>query len=146
MVSDSESIKYVIWEKGVGASAAPPQSGPLITNRIEILRLLLTLISSTMYTPSNEVLKKTNKWAVVLASELEKKAVLTLLCSLMNTAMNYDPVGWGLIPYNHVIFTDSQEQLVTLCLDTMIAILDMGAGRPLQRRTSIAASPTNAAG
>ncbi|KAJ3412358.1 hypothetical protein HDV05_000832 [Chytridiales sp. JEL 0842] len=146
MVSETESVKYIIWEKGVGASAAPPQVGALIQNRVEILRLLVTLISRTMYTPSSDVLKTVNKWGVVLASALEKKAVLTLLCSMLNTTMNYDPVGWGLIPYNHVIFTDNLEHLVTLCLDALVAILDMGAARPLQRRSSIVAAPENPTG
>ncbi|KAJ3189593.1 hypothetical protein HK101_008859 [Irineochytrium annulatum] len=146
VVSDTYGTRYVIWEKGVGSSNAPPSSGVLNANRIELLRLLLVILSPTMYAPTSEVLQRENKWAVVIATGLEKKATLTLLCSLLNTGLSYDPVGWGLIPYNHVIFGDSHEQYVSLCLQALIAILDLGSGSALQKRPSIigvgnAASP-----
>ncbi|KAI9325207.1 high-temperature-induced dauer-formation protein-domain-containing protein [Zopfochytrium polystomum] len=136
-VSKDPGVRYVIWDKGVGASAAPSAPAAIIANRIEVLRLFLALLSSGMYHPAATSMKVVNKWAVTVGTGLEKKAVLTLLCSLLNVPCNYDPVGWGLIPYNHVFFTDSHEQLVTLCLETLIVLLDFGGGAPLTRRQSI---------
>jgi hypothetical protein len=104
MVSDTSGVRYIIWEKGIGASGAPTSTAAISANRIEILRLLLTLLSSTIYHPAGESLKRVNKWATAVSTGLEKKAVLTLMCSLLNKSMNYDPIGWGLIPYNHVCF------------------------------------------
>ncbi|KAJ3321581.1 hypothetical protein HDU76_014068, partial [Blyttiomyces sp. JEL0837] len=141
MVSEYPGVLYIILEKGIGASAAPTTSSVITSSRIEVLRLLLTVISGTMYKPGSEVLRWVNRWTVVMATGLEKKAVLTLLCSLLNSALNYDPVGWGLIPYNHVLFTDTQEQLVTLSLECLAALLDLGSGIALQKRASIVAPP-----
>ncbi|KAJ3216571.1 hypothetical protein HDU67_009265 [Dinochytrium kinnereticum] len=136
VVSENPGIRFVIWEKGVGTSNAPPTSAALASNRIEILRFLLTMLSSTMYSTTAEVLKKTNKWAIVIATGLDKKTVLTLLCSLLNTSLSYDPIGWGLIPYNHVSWPA-----------LLVSILDLGSGVQIQKRPSIipnvALSPTS---
>ncbi|KAJ3278639.1 cell wall biogenesis protein [Borealophlyctis nickersoniae] len=121
----STGVQYIIWHHGVGASTSPPATREHINNRTETLRLLLTLLSRSMYCTPNDVLKFENGWALALVTQLEKKAVLSLLCSLLNTAAHYDPVGWGLLPYNHLIFADAQEQLVTLCLQTLTALLDV---------------------
>jgi hypothetical protein len=102
VVSDNPGVRYIVWDRGVGASVAPPYSAVIVSHRIEILRLLLVFLSGVIYVPTAEALRRVNKWAVVVVSGLERKAVVTLLCSLLNVSLNYDPVGWGLIPYNHV--------------------------------------------
>ncbi|KAJ3063831.1 hypothetical protein HK102_008374, partial [Quaeritorhiza haematococci] len=126
VVSETPGIHYVIWYQGIGASVAPPSSKELAQARTETLRLLLTLLSRTMYCPPASVLRSQNKYAHVIATGLEKKAVLSLLCSLLNTVVNYDPVGWALIPYNHVIFADTMEHLASMSLQTLVALLDIG--------------------
>ncbi|KAJ3109621.1 hypothetical protein HDU97_003095 [Phlyctochytrium planicorne] len=137
VVSENHGTRFVIWEKGVGTSNAPPNSAILTSNRVELLRLLMTMLSGTMYMGTSEILKKPNKWAIVLATGLDKKSVLTLLCSLINTSLSYDPIGWGLIPYNHVIFGDSSEHYVSLCIQLLTLILDLGGASQLQKRPSI---------
>ncbi|KAJ3119325.1 hypothetical protein HK098_005592 [Nowakowskiella sp. JEL0407] len=122
--SDTEGVHYIIWYKGVGASNAPSSSKDIDAIRSEVLRLLLTMMSRCIYVPPPSVLRYNNKWMNVLTTSLEKKAVLTLLCSLMNLTLSYDPVGWGLLPYNHVLFADTQEQLVTLSLHVLVALVD----------------------
>ncbi|KAJ1548807.1 hypothetical protein HK405_014744, partial [Cladochytrium tenue] len=124
--AEQPGVRYVIWEKGVGAANAPPAGAAVVANRIEILRLFLVLLSSVVYVPTGEVLKRVDKWAALATKGLEKKAVLAVLCSLMNVSLNYDPVGWGLIPYNHMLFSDKQEQLVTLSLEVLVVLLNAG--------------------
>jgi hypothetical protein len=69
---------------------------------------------------------KENKWIKYFVLKTERKVVLALLCSLLNTAVKYNPAGWG-VPYNHVVFADSREVLVTLCLQVLLVLLDYRA-------------------
>ena len=48
-----------------------------------------------------------------------------MFTSLLNTVCAYDPVGYG-VPYNHLIFSDSLEPLVDVCLQILIVTLDHG--------------------
>ncbi|KAJ3013667.1 UNVERIFIED_CONTAM: hypothetical protein HDU68_000589, partial [Siphonaria sp. JEL0065] len=70
-------------------------------------------------------------FALVLARGLPAHLVQGIMVSLLNTALVYDPVGWGLVPYTHYLSFGSgdalMEQLVTLCLETLVALADLGA-------------------
>ncbi|KAI8817091.1 high-temperature-induced dauer-formation protein-domain-containing protein [Fimicolochytrium jonesii] len=123
-------VQYIIWEQGVGASVSPATTRTEITHRTETLRLLLTLLSRTIYIPTAKLTTTQSRWSNAIVTGLEKKATLSLLCSLLNTSVNYDPVGWGMLPYNHLIFANVQEQFVMLCLQTLVALLD--ARSPIQ--------------
>lgn len=46
-----------------------------------------------------------------------------MFTSLLNTVCAYDPVGMG-VPYNHLLFTDTMEPLVEVCLQILIVTLD----------------------
>lgn len=46
-----------------------------------------------------------------------------MLTSLLNTVCGYDPIGMG-VPYNHLIFADTTEPLVDMCLQILIVALD----------------------
>lgn len=65
-----------------------------------------------------------NAWAIELTARLEKKAFLGILCSLLNTVSEYDPIGWAALPYNHLLFGDSMEPLVSLSLQCLIGLFD----------------------
>jgi hypothetical protein len=105
-------------------------------HRIEVLRLLQTVLSKTLYIPSTAGYK--NPWALEITTRIEKKAVLGMLCSFLNTIATYDPVGWASLPYNHLLFGDLSEPLVSLCSQCLVALLDF---RPepqtIQKRLSI---------
>ena len=46
-----------------------------------------------------------------------------MLTSLLNTVCGYDPIGMG-VPYNHLLFADTTEPLVDVCLQILIVALD----------------------
>lgn len=83
-----------------------------------------------MYTRPNEVLNHENMWFdLIVGDGLEKKAALALLCSLMNCALSqYDPTGW--VPYNHLVIGDHKEQLASLSMQCLVAMMD---GRSSER-------------
>lgn len=91
-------------------------------NRTEILKLLLTCFSETMYHPPVDIIQNPNKWILHLTSA-ENRHALPMFTSLLNTVCAYDPVGLG-VPYNHLLFNDSLEPLVEAALQILIVTLD----------------------
>jgi hypothetical protein len=77
-----------------------------------------------MFCPPSEVMNLDNRWATELTGHLDKKPVLALMCSLLNTILTYDPIGWANLPYKHLLFGDSGEMLVINCIRLLVPILD----------------------
>ncbi|KAI9321708.1 high-temperature-induced dauer-formation protein-domain-containing protein [Dichotomocladium elegans] len=125
---DGSKVNYVIWESGVGSSTPIGSSRENDMHRIEVLRLLIVLLSRSMYVSPSQVLSKEDQWLYQVVAKTERKVVLALLCSLLNTACKYNPLGWG-VPYNHMMFTDIREQLVIMCLRVLLVILDYHSPR-----------------
>uniref|UniRef100_A0A182UJ34 Protein HID1 n=1 Tax=Anopheles melas TaxID=34690 RepID=A0A182UJ34_9DIPT len=115
-----DSCEY-IWEAGVGFAQSPPRNGSMDARRTELLKLLLTCFSETMYRPPTAS-DEPNRWIVHFTSA-DNRHALPLFTSLLNTVCAYDPVGIG-VPYNHLLFTDTLEPLVEVCLQILIVTLD----------------------
>ncbi|XP_071645524.1 protein HID1 isoform X1 [Temnothorax longispinosus] len=126
-----DSCEY-IWEAGVGFAYSPPRYPILDSNRTELLKLLLTCFSETMYNPPTDLSIMPNRWIQYLTSS-ENRHALPMFTSLLNTVCAYDPVGYG-VPYNHLLFTDSLEPLVDVALQILIVTLDHDTtgGAPLE--------------
>ncbi|KAF9421945.1 hypothetical protein BGZ94_008699 [Podila epigama] len=116
-------VSFVIWETGVGSSKPIGTTKELDSNRTEILRLLLVLFSRSMYMSPATITTTENRWIDAVVTSTERQATLATLCSLINSALKYNPSGWGL-PYNHVMFSDQRELLVMLSLQVVIVLLD----------------------
>jgi hypothetical protein len=123
LATAASNINYVIWETGVGSSTPLGSSKEHDVNRYETLRLLITLLSKSMYIAPSVVISEQDNWIHFVVAKSERKVVLALLCSLLNTAAKYNPLGWGL-PYNHVVFSDPREVLVVMCLRAALILLD----------------------
>lgn len=124
-----DSCEY-IWEAGVGFAHSPPRYPILDSNRTELLKLLLTCFSETMYNPPVDLTISPNRWIQYLTSA-ENRHALPMFTSLLNIVCAYDPIGLG-VPYNHLLFTDSLEPLVDVSLQILIVTLDhnIGGGTP----------------
>ncbi|XP_014245507.1 protein HID1 [Cimex lectularius] len=116
-----DSCEY-IWEAGVGFAHSPPHYANYNASRTELLKLLLTCFSETMYQPPVDLQAAPNKWVQYLTSA-ENRHALPMFTSLLNTVCAYDPVGLGL-PYNHLLFSDTSEPLVDAALQILIVTLD----------------------
>jgi len=111
-----------IWEKGVGFAQNTAQIPQQHYNRCELLRLLLTCFSQTIYLPpQGEAHMTGDRWVNFFTSHHNRHA-LPLFTSLLNTVCGYVP--GGIMPYNHLIWTDSKEKLVELSLQVLIVCLD----------------------
>ncbi|GFG40774.1 hypothetical protein Cfor_06052 [Coptotermes formosanus] len=116
-----DSCEY-IWEAGVGFAHSPPHCPAHDSNRTELLKLLLTCFSETMYQPPVDIHVAPNRWIQYFTCA-ENRHALPMFTSLLNTVCAYDPVGLG-VPYNHLLFSDSVEPLVDTALQILIVTLD----------------------
>ncbi len=116
-----DSCEY-IWAAGVGFAGRVSDSPSCDLHRRELLRLLATCFSQTIYV-SNKGLEEdptaagaaaaANRWVSAFTSS-ENRHALPLFTSLLNTVCGYDPAG--ILPYNHLIFSDSREELVEIAI------------------------------
>ncbi|XP_051968934.1 protein HID1-like [Xyrauchen texanus] len=110
-----------IWEAGVGFAQSPPLNHTHDSNRLEMLKLLLTCFSEDMYENPSET-HMLNPWVSFFCSR-ENRHALPLFTSLLNVVCAYDPIGYG-IPYNHLMFSDQRGALADLALQTLIVSLE----------------------
>ncbi|KAF2871306.1 high-temperature-induced dauer-formation protein-domain-containing protein [Massariosphaeria phaeospora] len=115
-------VTYAIWQSGVGCNTPIASTKELENNRTEILRLLLTLTSKSMYTSANVLPVKGVKAISYIATCPDKQVVLSVLCSLLNTTLKYNPASWR-VPYDHVVFRDQKQVLVTYCLQLLLVLI-----------------------
>ncbi|KAJ7752084.1 high-temperature-induced dauer-formation protein-domain-containing protein [Mycena metata] len=134
---DHYKINYVIWEKGIGSTSDPGASHAYDSNKTEVLRLLLVLLSRQIYISPSALFSKPSLYSLHVVQKTPRRDVLTVLCSLLNTAMNSplatqtSLVGMtGKLPYNHLVFKgeDPRSNLVGICLQVLCALLDFQSG------------------
>ena len=56
-----DSCEY-IWEAGVGFAQSQPRNPTMDSNRTELLKVVLTCFSETMYNPPSDSSVAPNKW------------------------------------------------------------------------------------
>lgn len=122
----------MIWEKGVGSTVSIGTTAELDRNKTEVLRFLVILLSTTIYTSPNSLLTSPNLALEHLTHSLERRLVLSLLCSFLNTALTRSKATGTIssignqLPYNHLISKGEEERrtLVRGCLTTLLVALD----------------------
>ncbi|KAF7304736.1 hypothetical protein MKEN_01187700 [Mycena kentingensis (nom. inval.)] len=148
-------INYVIWEKGIGSTADPGPNHAFDSNKTEVLRLLLVLVSRQIYVSPSALFTKPSVYTLHIVQNTPRRDVLTILCSLLNTAMN-SPLATsmnlagmaGKLPYNHLVFKgeDPRSNLVGICLQVLCVLLDFQSGsardRTIENDDGGASAPT----
>ncbi|KAG0125977.1 high-temperature-induced dauer-formation protein-domain-containing protein [Tuber indicum] len=120
--SSKGKVTYAIWQSGVGCNTPVGTTKELESNKIEALRLLLAITSKAMFIPANILPVRGTRALTYIATSADKKAVLSTLCSLLNTTLRYNPASWR-VPYDHVVFSDPRQILVTYCLQLLLVLL-----------------------
>ncbi|KAH6658351.1 high-temperature-induced dauer-formation protein-domain-containing protein [Truncatella angustata] len=115
-------VTYAIWQSGVGCNTTLPTTKEHEANRCEILRLLLTLASQSMYMSPSVLPTKGTRALTYICTCPDKQVVLSVLCSLLNTTLKYNPATWK-VPYNTLVFKDEKQILVTYTLQLLLVIL-----------------------
>ena len=115
----------------------PGPSQGLESNRTEVLRTLMVLFSKQIYAPPSALFTTPSLYTLHFVQRTPRRNVLTILCSLLNTAMNSSrPVGNNLIgvagklPYNHLVFKgeDTKANFVSMCFGMLCTLLDFQSG------------------
>lgn len=115
-------VSYAIWQSGVGCAASIPTTKEYESNRCEILRLLLTLAGQSMYMSPSVLPQRGARALTHLCTCPDKQVVLSVLCSLLNTTLKYNPASWR-VPYNALVFKDPKQILVTYTLQFLLVTL-----------------------
>ncbi|KAF1991124.1 hypothetical protein K402DRAFT_347080 [Aulographum hederae CBS 113979] len=115
-------VSYAIWQSGVGCNTPVASTKEYENNRTEILRLLLALTSKSMYMSANILPVKGTRALSYIATCPDKQTVLSVLCSFLNTTLKYNPASWR-VPYDHVVFRDTKQSLVTYCLQLLLVFV-----------------------
>ncbi|PNH37985.1 hypothetical protein VD0004_g8819 [Verticillium dahliae] len=115
-------VSYAIWQSGVGCNTAVPTTKEHESNRCEILRLILTLAGQSMYMTPSALPKHGVRALTHLCSCPDKQVVLSVLCSLLNTTLKWNPATWR-VPYNTLVFRDEKSILVTYTLQLLLVLV-----------------------
>jgi hypothetical protein len=122
-------------DRGIGSNVEVLSSATLDANKVEVLRLLMVLLSRPIYTSPSAVLATPSCYSIQFVQKTPRRHVLTVLCSLINTAFRRDSRNSLLImkdrlPYNHFVFKgqDTRNILSALCLQILCAVLDFQSG------------------
>jgi High-temperature-induced dauer-formation protein len=115
-------ISYAIWQTGVGCHTPVGSSKVFESNRTEILRLLLVLSGKALYMNASLLPVKGVPALTYLTNCADKQIVLSLLCSLLNTTLKYNPASWR-VPYDHVVFRDEKQLLAMYCLQFLLVLV-----------------------
>ena len=124
-------------ERGIGSTANLGNNAVFDSNRTEVLRLLLILLSQQIYAPSGSLFTKPSVFSLYIVKKIPRRDVLTILCSLLNTAMNSSApekvtIGTiaGKLPYNHLVFKgeDPRMNLITISMQVLCVLLDFQSG------------------
>ncbi|KAJ2673619.1 hypothetical protein GGI25_004604 [Coemansia spiralis] len=122
-VGEDAIVRYTIWENGIGQNSSLGSSKEHISNRVEVLRLLLVLCSKTMYIPPARSVALPNRALNTVAYNSNKRMVLCLLCSLINTSLKDRAQGWS-IPYRNTTAIDPNDELSTYAIQTLFILLE----------------------
>ncbi|KAG6128884.1 hypothetical protein E4U28_008018 [Claviceps purpurea] len=117
-----DKVTFAIWQSGVGCNTAVATTKEFESNRAEILRLLMALAGQSMYSTPGVLTQTGVRTLTYLCACPDKQIVLSVLCSLLNTTLKYNPATWR-VPYNSLVFRDSKELLVTHSLQFLLALL-----------------------
>ncbi|CAN6603905.1 hypothetical protein TRVA0_002S03356 [Trichomonascus vanleenenianus] len=119
--SGRSGVIHAIWETGVGSSSPVSSTQEMQSNRIEVLRLLLSLCSDGLYSSPSGLAANGSKYLSYIVTRPDKRSTMALLCSLLNITLKYYP-GWK-VPYDHMIVSDRYRQLVTYSLQLLEVLL-----------------------
>lgn len=117
-------VTWAIWQTGVGCNTPTTTTKEFENNRAEVLRLLLAMCSKSLYMTSNVLPIHGVRAITYLSTSPDKQTVLSVLCSLLNTTLKYNPASWR-VPYDHVMFKDSRQSLVTYCLQLLLTYVPL---------------------
>ncbi|ODV80772.1 uncharacterized protein CANTADRAFT_25182 [Suhomyces tanzawaensis NRRL Y-17324] len=127
----SRKSPSTLWEPGIGSNAAKYMPPNLVvdSNRTEVLKFLLTLVSTSLYLLPSQIIYLGSRFLTLLVVAMPRVELLTLVCSLFNLvcrSCRAPTVENGLVHAN----TDLID-LRYLCITYSCQLLTLMIGYPL---------------
>ncbi|RLV93105.1 hypothetical protein JA1_002728 [Spathaspora sp. JA1] len=128
------SSKSPLWEPGIGSNQPTSYSPPNLIidcNRIEILKLVISLCSNSMYEPLSHLSNKGSKFLTYLVTNTPKQQLLYLVCSLINVVCRAShPDKSALVYQENVNFTETRHLFITCSIQllTLLVIYPIPSG------------------
>ncbi|ODV94432.1 hypothetical protein PACTADRAFT_51270 [Pachysolen tannophilus NRRL Y-2460] len=121
----TNGIDFTIWEPGIGLNEK--YSTPKLEidcNRLEILKLLITLCSQCLYFTPNNVIEKGSRYLTVLVTSTPKLHILTLLSSLINLTCRIGrPANENGLEFNNNSLNQLRELMITNAIDLLTLMI-----------------------
>lgn len=111
----------LLWRTSLNARL--DTSRQLNLNRIELLKLLISLLSEPLYYQSDQIPPVPSLWRFYLTSPA-CPFIHNLTYSLLYTGFAFDPLGYHWVPYSTHFDRMSQEDLSEICLQTLLVLTD----------------------
>ena len=127
---DGQSPQYygidenLIWRNGISIPAAVNHNVYIYDkNRIDLLRLVITILSQPLFYAPDEYLLVLNPFSTYFSNKRSKNCK-NLFISLINVIVSYDVSGYG-VPYLSAIDqAGEQEVLVTLAIHLLLILIE----------------------
>ena len=114
----------LVWRNGISVpSAANHSIYQYDKNRIDLLRLIITVLSQPLFYTPDEYLLVLNPFSTYFSNKRSKNCK-NLFVSLINVIVSYDVSGYG-VPYLSAIDQGGdQEVLVTLAIHLLLTLIE----------------------
>jgi len=144
-----------VWQSGVGGGGGTKENqtnvganARLELNRSELLKLLLTCMCCPLYVEPKDHPVYNDPWMRAICEE-ESSLQRTLLFSLLNMIVKYDPVGTGVLsylPWASNALDDPRERHVDTCCHALLVMLDYAVLPPDPSTADATANHPSASG
>lgn len=105
-----------VWEPGIGTTAKYQTPNLIIdSNRMEVLKLMLVLMTTSVYLVPSQVVSNGSKFLTLLVATTPRVELLILVCSLMNLLCRSarSPVEENMLFYSNIELTEMRHLCVT---------------------------------
>ncbi|TKX26865.1 hypothetical protein C1H76_1021 [Elsinoe australis] len=113
-------VSYGLWQSGIACDTTIITTKEFESRRTEIMRLLLTLESKSIYVSPGEYVDYNVDALQCIVRHPDKRRVQSLLCSLLNTIVKYHPDTWLPFDPRNPQGDNVRETHVRVCLHFLL--------------------------
>lgn len=114
----------LVWRNGISVPAAVNHHNfSYDKNRIDLLRLVITVLSQPLFYSPDEYLLVLNPFNTYFSNKRSKNCK-NLFVSLINVIVSYDVSGYGLPYLSAIDQQGEQEMLVTLAIHLLLILIE----------------------
>lgn len=123
--NSDDQLKISLWEPGIGSAARYQPPNPIHdSNRVEVLRTLLSLISVSFYEKPTDVISQGSRFLTLLVTSLPKTDLISMVCSLFNiTCRSARKAGESGLVYDNTLLSELRYLCVSFSAQLLTSML-----------------------